>query len=56
MVHTVNTFTKINIVLVEKQKEMKEEMEELIERGIFSNQAEITREGIRAILLRYIKK
>ncbi|MFP4424213.1 MAG: hypothetical protein ACLFP2_03185 [Candidatus Woesearchaeota archaeon] len=34
-------------------KEMKKQMEELIDSGLFSNQAEIAREGIRQILLRY---
>ena len=36
-------------------KEMKKQMEELIDSGLFSNQAEIAREGIRQILLRYKK-
>ena len=34
-------------------KEMKKKMEELIDRGLFSNQAEIAREGIRGILIKY---
>ena len=34
-------------------KEMKEKMNELIKRGIFSNQAEIAREAIRNLLLKY---
>jgi len=34
-------------------KEMKKQMQELIDKGLFSNQAEIAREGIRYILLKY---
>ncbi len=37
-------------------KELKKRMEELIERGLFSNQAEMAREGIRGILLKYKNK
>lgn len=37
-------------------KEMKKQMEELIDSGMFSNQAEIAREGIRTILLKYKDK
>lgn len=37
-------------------KQIKKEMQDLIDRGIYSNQAEIAREGIRAILLRYKKE
>lgn len=36
--------------------EMKKKMEDLIDRGLFSNQAEIVREGIRTILLKYKKE
>jgi len=34
-------------------KEMKNQMQSLIDKGLFSNQAEIAREGIRYILLKY---
>lgn len=34
-------------------KEMKKQMQHLIDIGIFSNQAEVAREGIRHILLKY---
>ena len=34
-------------------KELKKQMQELIDKGLFSNQAEITREGIRHVILRY---
>ena len=37
-------------------RELKKQMEELIESGVFSNQAEIAREGIREILLKYKDK
>jgi len=33
--------------------EIKKQMQSLIDKGLFSNQAEIAREGIRYILLRY---
>lgn len=36
-------------------KQLKKEMQKLIDRGLFSNQAEIAREGIRHLLLRYYK-
>ena len=36
--------------------EMKQKMQQLIDRGMFSNQAEIAREGVRAILLKYKKE
>jgi Arc/MetJ-type ribon-helix-helix transcriptional regulator len=34
-------------------KEIKKKMQELIDMGMFSNQAEIAREGIRDLLLKY---
>jgi Arc/MetJ-type ribon-helix-helix transcriptional regulator len=37
-------------------KELKKQMQELIDSGLFSNQAEIAREGIREILLKYKTK
>ncbi|HIH38169.1 hypothetical protein J4460_06215 [Candidatus Woesearchaeota archaeon] len=36
-------------------KQLKKEMQQLIDEGVYSNQAEIAREGIRTILLRYKK-
>jgi len=36
-------------------KEIKGKMQELIDRGLFSNQAEIAREAIRTILVKYKK-
>ena len=34
-------------------KELKNQMKELIDSGLFNNQAEIAREGIRALILKY---
>lgn len=34
-------------------KELKKQMKELIDSGLFTNQAEIAREGIRTLLLKY---
>ncbi|MDA1197262.1 MAG: hypothetical protein O2779_04845 [Nanoarchaeota archaeon] len=34
-------------------KHLKQEMQKLIDSGLFSNQAEIAREGIRDLLLKY---
>ncbi len=34
-------------------KELKSKMEILIDKGLFSNQAEIMREGLRNLLIRY---
>ena len=34
-------------------KELKKQMQKLIDVGLFSNQAEITREAIRDLLLKY---
>jgi Arc/MetJ-type ribon-helix-helix transcriptional regulator len=37
-------------------KEMKKQMRKLIDIGLFSTEAEIAREGIRNLLLRYMKE
>lgn len=37
-------------------KEIKKQMQQLIDLGLFSNQAEIAREGIREVLLKYKDK
>ena len=34
-------------------KELKKEMKKLIDSGLFSNQAEVVREGVRNLLLKY---
>lgn len=37
-------------------KEMKKQMKKLIEIGMFSTEAEIAREGIRSLLIKYLKE
>lgn len=43
----------MTLIHIRVGKKLKEEMEALIKKGIFSNQAEIAREGIRDLLLKY---
>ena len=45
----------MGLIHIRVGKEMKEKMLELIDIGLFSNQAEIAREGIRTVLLKYKK-
>ena len=45
-----------NLLHIRVGKQLKKEMEELIDDGLFSNQAEIAREGIRHVLLKYKHK
>ena len=42
-----------NLIHIRVGKALKKEMQLLIDKGLYSNQAEIAREGIRHILLRY---
>ncbi len=42
-----------SLVHIRISKEMKKQMQELIDKGLFSNHAEIVREGIRYVLLKY---
>jgi len=42
-----------NLIHIRVGKELKKQMDSLIEKGYFSNQAELTREGIRKVLLVY---
>ena len=42
-----------SLLHIRVSKEMKIQMQDLIDKGLFSNQAEIAREGIRHILLKY---
>ena len=42
-----------HLIHIRVGKEMKKRMDKLIEQGLFSNQAEIAREAIRGLLLRY---
>ena len=43
------------LIHIRTTKRMEKRMKQLIEIGLFSNQAEIVREGIREILLKYKK-
>lgn len=43
-----------NLIHIRVGKELKKQMLELIDKGLFSNQAEIAREGIREILLKWL--
>lgn len=45
----------MGLIHIRVGKEIKKKMQDLIDRGMFSNQAEIAREGIRTILLKYKK-
>ena len=42
-----------DLIHIRVGKELKKQMQHLIDIGIFSNQAEIAREGIREVLLKY---
>lgn len=42
-----------DLIHIRVGKQLKEKMEELIDKGIFSNQAEIAREGLRTVLFKY---
>jgi Arc/MetJ-type ribon-helix-helix transcriptional regulator len=45
-----------SLIHIRVGKALKKEMQELIDKGLFSNQAELTREGIRHVILKYRKK
>ena len=45
-----------DLIHIRVGKELKKQMQDLLDSGLFSNQAEIAREGIREILLKYKKK
>lgn len=45
-----------NLLHIRVGKRLKQKMQVLIEIGLFSNQAEITREAIRELLLKYSKE
>ena len=47
---------KSDLIHIRVGKGMKEQMRKLIELGIFSTEAEIAREGIRHLLIRYLKE
>ena len=42
-----------DLIHIRVGRELKKKMQELIDLGIFTNQAEIAREGIRTVLLKY---
>ncbi|MBW2966098.1 hypothetical protein KY342_03265 [Candidatus Woesearchaeota archaeon] len=46
---------KETLVHIRIGKEIRQQIQELIDSGLFSNQAEAVREGIREILLKYKK-
>ena len=43
----------MGLIHVRVGRELKEKMKELTDKGLFSNQAEIVREGIRSTILKY---
>ena len=47
--------SKETLVHIRIGKEIREQIQDLINSGLFSNQAEAVREGIREILLKYKK-
>ena len=48
--------TKSDLIHIRVGKEMKRQMQHLIDMGLFSTEAEIAREGIRNILIKYIRE
>lgn len=46
---------KTNLIHIRVGKEMKKQMQRLIDIGMFSTESEITREGIRTLLIKYLK-
>jgi len=47
---------KSDLIHIRVGREMKKQMQHLIDIGLFSTEAEIAREGIRNILLKYLKE
>lgn len=47
---------KSNLIHIRVGKEMKKRMQDLIDIGMFSTEAEIAREGIRHLLIKYLKE
>ena len=45
---------KSNLIHIRVGKEMKKQMQKLIDIGLFSTEAEISREGIRSLLIKYL--
>lgn len=46
----------IDLLHIRVSGQLKTQMQELIDSGLFSNQAELVREGIRNVLLKYKKE
>ncbi len=46
---------KNNLIHIRVGKKLREEIESLIDEGMFSNQSEIVREGIRDLIIKYKK-
>ncbi len=42
-----------NLIHIRVGKKLREEIESLVEEGIFSNQSEIAREAIRELIIKY---
>ncbi len=45
-----------DLIHIRVGKEMKKQMKDLIDMGMFSTESEIAREGIRALLIKYLKE
>ena len=45
-----------DLIHIRVGKSLKKQMQDLIDKGMFSNQAELAREGIRHVLLKYRRK
>ena len=48
--------SKSDLIHIRVGKEMKKQMKGLIDIGMFSTEAEVAREGIRSILIKYLKE
>jgi Arc/MetJ-type ribon-helix-helix transcriptional regulator len=46
----------LDLMHIRVGKEMKKQMEKLVEIGLFSTESEIAREGIRNIILKYLSE
>lgn len=53
VIYQIQMGKKDELVHIRVGKELKEQMQILIDIGLFSNQAEIVREGLRGLLLKY---
>ena len=48
--------SKGDLLHIRVGKGMKEQMQKLIDSGMFATEAEIAREGIRSLLIKYLKE